>query len=373
MAQELDVVFLADHLGYLTGAHGVTTYCRTVFPELVRRGLRFRSVFLGKHHAAAESLETGGVDVQFLGSSKEDLRVLVKVVNLLKQLSPRVVHVTQQKSTAVARLLAPYLGFEVVAHLHDFEATPRGLKLAAAMSATPARMLCVTSSLIPVATEEYGVPPERCAVLPNGLDLSPFKSIDPRDRARVRTEFNIPADVPLLGMAVRLDADKRPQTFVRDARRMLARCPDLHFLVAGDGTERVACEQLAEELGLTARMRFVGFRSDVRSIISACDAMALYSLVEACPYAAIEALALGKPVLGFDAGGMREIVRHASTGFLAVPTHADQIVEYAVQLATNPTLRSSMSAECVRDSQRFSIERHVDSLLRHYDDASANA
>lgn len=366
---EVDVLFLADHLGYPNGSvHGVTTYCRTVFPQLVARGLRFASVFLGKPHVAAEGLRSDDVEVEFLESSKRDIGVVTRLAAVLRKRRPRLVHVTQQKSTITAGMLAKFFGFAVLAHLHDFEPLPRGMRFVAALTPPPARMLCVSEAVVPVATEQYGMPVEHCKVLPNGLLLSPYHSAD---GALIRAEFAVPSAAPVLGMASRLDADKRPQQFVRDAARIAVLCPEAHFLVAGDGTERSACERLAVELGLGARIHFTGYRPDVKNVISACDTVALYSLVEACPYAAIEALALGKPVIGFDAGGMAEVVRHGSTGLLAAPGRPDEIVANAVALLTDPNRRSAMSATCLLDAQRFSLGRHIDALLHHYDEVSA--
>ena len=209
------------------------------------------------------------------------------------------------------------------------------------------------------------MPAERCEVLPNGLELTQYQWAD---GTLLRAEFSVPSDAPVLGMTSRLDADKRPQEFVRDASRIAALCPKAHFLVAGDGTERRACERLAAELDLGARMHFTGFRPDVRGFIAACDAIALYSLIEACRYAVIEAFAMGKPVIGFAAGGMAEIVRHGSTGLLAAPAHADEMVANAASLLNDPVRRSVMSAACLHDVQRFLLERHVDALLHHFDD-----
>jgi glycosyltransferase involved in cell wall biosynthesis len=374
LGNEIEVLFVADHLGYAGGiVHGVTTYCRAVFPRLAASGIRFKAIFLGKSQPAGDALRSAGVDVEFLKADRRNVGVGLRLAKRLRQLNPRVLHVTQQKSTVLARMLAPFFGCAVIAHLHDFEPVPRPLKSLAALTPVPERMLCVSSTLIPVATSQYGMPPERCAVLLNGLDLTAFRRTDSDNAGAIRRELDIPRDAPVLGMATRLDADKRPQAFVRDAAAIAASCPGARFIVAGDGTERAACERLAAELGLGARMRFTGFRTDVRGIIDACDVMALYSLVEACPYAAMEALALGKPVIGFAAGGLSEIVRDGVTGLLADPPHADLVVENAVRLMRDSTLRATMSAACRADAERFSLDQHIAALLAHYEEARSDS
>ncbi|MGH8627286.1 MAG: glycosyltransferase family 4 protein [Gammaproteobacteria bacterium] len=367
MSVPLNIVFLADHLGYRDGiAHGVTTYCHTVFPRLTGTNLRLKCLFLGPPYPAAVSLQDAGIEVKFLDRPKHDFTVGHKVARVLGRWRPRIVHVTQQKSTALARLLAPFYNYRLVAHLHDFEPVPSALRLAAALTRRPDMMLCVTSKLIPTAVEQYGIPSDRCKVLPNGLDLSLFRRIDASARQDVRVAFGIPQHAPVIGMAVRLFPDKRPENFIVDARGILKRCPDVHFLIAGDGPERAPCERLASQLGIAAQTHIVGYYDDVRSLISACDVVALYSLVEACPYAAIEALALGKPVIGFDAGGMSEIVETGITGFLAETGRPGELVDRAVDLIQNVQLRRAMSENCIRNVEKFSIDRHVAALYEVY-------
>ena len=142
------------------------------------------------------------------------------------------------------------------------------------------------------------------------------------------------------------------------------------LLVAGDGTERRPCERLAAELDLGARMHFTGFRPDVRNIIAACDVIALtvsskHALTppsKLSPWANLSSVSL-------RAGCPRSCVT-ARPDCSPRPLPAREMVANAAALLNDPGLRSVMSATCLHDVRRFSLERHVDALLHHYEDVS---
>lgn len=361
------ILFLADHLGYPGGlSHGVTTYCRTVFPNLVSRDFELRCVFLGHEHPAAATLEEAGIRTIFLEQSKYGLHARRSLRAVLSEYQPHLVHVTQQKSTAIARLLKPMNDYCILAHLHDFDPTPAMLRWVSKLLPQPDRTLCVASAVIPTAISQYGINGDTCIPFYNGLDLGRFRSADPEMGRELRRRLKIPEQAPVIGMSVRIFADKRVDKFVSDMAHLLTRVPAAHVIVGGDGPELGACRALAAQLGISARVHFLGHQIDVRPVILACDVIALYSLVEACPFAAIEALALGKPVVGFAAGGMPEIVSSKRAGFLAYPDDRENLVDFAVGLLQSPERTATMAEDCRLLAAQFSLDRHTASLLEHY-------
>ncbi len=100
---------------------------------------------------------------------------------------------------------------------------------------------------------------------------------------------------------------------LRIMARVVARRPDAVLVMAGDGPEREACEALAAELGLQDNVRFLGSRDDVPQILAACDLVVVPSKSEGLSLAAIEACA-GKAVVGFDAGGLSDVITDEVSG-----------------------------------------------------------
>jgi glycosyltransferase involved in cell wall biosynthesis len=87
---------------------------------------------------------------------------------------------------------------------------------------------------------------------------------------------------------------------------------------------------------------------------------------EGLPYAAIEALAAGRPVVGFPTAGIPEVVVDGETGLLVPPGDVDGLAQALIRVLGDDELRERMSVGARKDAQRFTIARHVDSLIAIY-------
>jgi glycosyltransferase involved in cell wall biosynthesis len=94
------------------------------------------------------------------------------------------------------------------------------------------------------------------------------------------------------------------------------RVPEIRLLVAGDGSVRRKLETLSARLGLADRVTFLGYRRDPRPVFASCDAAINSSRDEPLGLSVLEAMAMQRPVVGFAAGGIPEIVRDRETGWL---------------------------------------------------------
>jgi glycosyltransferase involved in cell wall biosynthesis len=135
--------------------------------------------------------------------------------------------------------------------------------------------------------------------------------------------------------------------------------------VAGDGPERMELERQRDRLGLSDRVEFLGYRSDVPALLASADAFVLPSEMEQQPLVLIEAMGSGKPVIGTDVGGVAEMVGDAG---LVVPP--GDVAALAAALATLTTASSpgvwGERAEA-RARARFSVERLRDAHAALYD------
>lgn len=130
---------------------------------------------------------------------------------------------------------------------------------------------------------------------------------------------------------------------------------------------RPACEALADELGIRSRVSFLGQRDDVARLMNCFDALVMPSQSEGLPLVAIEALAGGVPPVGFDVGGMREVVNHGVTGLLVPGGDFNALTDAVARLAEDASLRGRMSAAAVADAERFDVRRHVEGLQACYE------
>lgn len=178
------------------------------------------------------------------------------------------------------------------------------------------------------AAECFGLAPERIEVIRNFVDGERFAPPVQRDRRVLAALFDAADDGPILFHVSNMRAIKRPHDLVNvvaELRALRAR-----MVVVGDGPERASVEARAREAGVADAMRFLGRRDDFHGLLGHADAFVLPSESESFGVAALEALAAGVPVFGYDVGGLPEVVTPA-TGRLVpvgdVPALAGAITE----------------------------------------------
>ncbi|MBN1825934.1 MAG: N-acetyl-alpha-D-glucosaminyl L-malate synthase BshA [Candidatus Eisenbacteria bacterium] len=114
------------------------------------------------------------------------------------------------------------------------------------------------------------------------------------------------------------------------------------LVMVGDGPERVTCRILAEELGVRDRVFFLGDKIEVRKILPLADVLLLPSTVESFGLVALEAMACRVPVIGYDGGGLPEVVRHGEDGLLAPLGDRERMIEMTIDLLQNGPWRKKM-------------------------------
>jgi glycosyltransferase involved in cell wall biosynthesis len=112
--------------------------------------------------------------------------------------------------------------------------------------------------------------------------------------------------------------------------------------LASDRGEDIA--EMLDAAGLGNRLRRLGYRRDVQSVLAAADIFALPSYHEALPMSVIEAMLTGLPVVATDINGPREQVEHGTTGLLVAARQSAPLAAALARLANDPALRAAMGA-----------------------------
>jgi glycosyltransferase involved in cell wall biosynthesis len=157
------------------------------------------------------------------------------------------------------------------------------------------------------------------------------------ERGRLRGVLGLAEDDFVIGLSAVLRPEKNPVQLV-DAisvlrRRAQGRGARARALLIGDGPMRAAVEARARRLGVARDVIVTGFQDDVRPFVAACDTVALTSFTEAFSLAAIEAMALGKPVVHSEVGGAAEMIRPGRNGFLFPVGDTGALVERLAALS----------------------------------------
>ncbi len=184
------------------------------------------------------------------------------------------------------------------------------------------------------------ISPAKIRVIPNGVDLERLARL--RSHATlIRGELNLPRGVPLVGTLSVLRPWKGLSYLVAAAKTVLSRHRQVHFLLAGDGSERHAIENQIRDLGIGENVHLLGYRNDAIALLDTMDIYVLPSLSEGFPRSVLEAMGLGKAVIVTDIGGSREAVRHGESGWVVPPRNSEELAKAICCLLESPRLRQS--------------------------------
>jgi glycosyltransferase involved in cell wall biosynthesis len=176
--------------------------------------------------------------------------------------------------------------------------------------------IAVSASVKKGLTNRHGVPPGKIRVIPTGLDLSHFRPGN-GDVIRLRRQFGLPAQGPVIGAIGRLSPEKGIDHLILAVKHVVDKFPDCITLIVGDGKLRGDLQNQANHLGVSKSVFFLGEQTAIAEIISMLDVLVMPSVHEGLPLVALESMAMGKPVVGYNVGGISDIVTHRGNGLLA--------------------------------------------------------
>ncbi|MXO59497.1 glycosyltransferase [Altererythrobacter salegens] len=228
------------------------------------------------------------------------------------------------------------------------------------------RLLAVSEALAN-DMEALGFPPDKVRVHYTGLDRDLFRPLDRiecRRRAGEHFGFALPAGAPLLSCVGAL-IERKGQAMVIEA---LPALPAAHLLLVGTGPDEANLRALADGIGVTDRVHFLGSldHTQLPVLLSASDAMVLPSASEGLANAWVEALACGCPLVITEAGGARELVRSATAGRI-VQRSAWAIAAGIRDILSAPLDRDKVAAAV----ETFSWPAHAEALAEIYEEIVA--
>jgi len=212
-----------------------------------------------------------------------------------------------------------------------------------------------------------GVRSDQISVIPNGVDPARL-----REAASAEPPPTLRPAAARVGSVGRLERVKGTEYFLRAAARLAADHPDVRYVVAGTGSCERELRELAVDLGIAHLVEFLGYVGAAPPLIASLDIVIVPSLSEASGLTAMEAMALGVPVVASFAGGLSEVVENGRTGLLVPPADAEAIARAVARLLDNPELGRRLAAEGERHvAKRFTVGRMVDAYLALYEEILA--
>jgi len=340
---------------------GAQTVAIELHREFLRRGTTSELVFLYEKDSAAFPKRDYRTLLDRSMRSPLDLaKITARLRSVWAKFQPTSViahtHFTNNMCGFVAKA-APGSARIIAVHHNMFESYPRSSKLLDRIAASFGLYDHEVSVSQPVLRSLPPGSAERRSVILNGQSLSHSAL----DRASARKAFGLPADAFLIGNIGRM-AEQKNQAFLVD---LLARVPDAHVSILGDGHLRPSLVLQAEALGVRDRLHLIGtvVHERVPDFLRALDLFAMPSLHEGMSIAMLEALSAGIPFLGSDVPTIMEVVNGGDGGAgIALPLEADHWVA-AIARLRDPVAHAALAARQRARAENFSIETMADQYL----------
>jgi glycosyltransferase involved in cell wall biosynthesis len=343
----------------------------------------------------AEEAREAGVDVVAIAGTSGSLRLhpvgtaravaeigrlAVDVRRLARRTRADLVHAT----TIRAGLAAVQAGRRppVIVSLHD--CLPPGPVTALTQRLVDARAAALLANSRYTARAWRGGragPPMRVAY--PAVDLARYRP--PSDRAGTRVAVGLGGSGPILGVAAQITPWKAQATAIRALARVRERFADSQLILAGEAKfvaqstrydNRVylaSLRRLISELGLDSCVHFLGQRDDMPAVLGAVDVLLVPSWEEPFGLVAVEAMAVGTPVVATSIGGPPEFIVDGENGRLVPPRWPELWADAVVALLSDPRERERIARAGLATAARFGREEHVRVVLEAYRSAAPSA
>lgn len=363
---KLRILFVADHLKL----GGAERHLVAVATGLSALGNEVAVAYLKPHDELTGELRDGGIEQVICCNSRGsfDPAAIRRLAALIRAFRPNVVVATLQYSLAMATLARLWARLPIpllfVCHSMDVVQRNRSDRLRFAVYRRFYRMaerIVFVSELQRQFFQRLGIRPLSDEVIHNGIDLERFSApAVAAEASQLRRKLGFCDGDLVIGMCAGFRDEKRQIDLLEALRRLRDKHLPAKVLLVGDGLMRQQIEDRRDALGLQDAVVLCGFQQDVRPYVAACDIMALTSHAETFPIATLEYMALGKPLVASNVGGLREQVADGHNGLLYTAGDIDGLVVQLERLADAPA-RQALGRTARREVEaRFSLPTMIE-------------
>ncbi len=316
----------------------------------------------------------------------EDVRLGRELYGVFRRLRPDIVHTHNPKPGVLGRPAARAALVPVVVNtVHGLYAVPedRLAKKAFVYGLERVAATCSDAELVQSVEDvpvlvKLGVPRSKIHLLGNGIDLDRFSPPAPggAQADRTRAELGARLGDVVVGVVARLVREKGLLELFAAAEQLRTSAPHVRIVVVGptESHKADAVEGAAVSAAAARGVRFLGLRSDVEHLYAAFDLFALPTHREGFPRAAMEAAAMGLPMVATDIRGCRQVVEHGVNGLLVPARTVRPLAEAIATLAGDAGMRAQMgAASAAKAAREFDQRRIIDVTLAVYHRLLAHA
>jgi glycosyltransferase involved in cell wall biosynthesis/peptidoglycan/xylan/chitin deacetylase (PgdA/CDA1 family) len=219
------------------------------------------------------------------------------------------------------------------------------------------KVVSVCSQVHGVIHKSFHLPPKKCVVVDNGVDLSQFLGI----------RRDLPGKTVTFGSIGRLDPVKDHKNLLNAFAILRKRHPHVQLRLLGDGELRDDLEELARNLSIADRVHFEGFTLETARFLSSIDVYVISSRSEGLPLVLLEAMGAALPIVATAVGEVPSILRNAQCGWICPPSSPDELAESMEKALVAPDLAAIGARGRRAVELRYSAERMARDYIDLYE------
>jgi len=301
-----------------------------------------------------------------------DIRKFFALLRICKQYKIDIIHAHLHKPIIGALLATFFCKAKVIAHEHGSIARP-GIQyslyrlMLRLLKKRAARFVAVSNAIAGQLTQRAGVDPARIKVIYNAVDLKAFTP-NPEHRQTVREELGIHPDDIVIGFVGRLAHVKGPDILLDAFGLLLPKKTNCTLVFLGSGEMQESLLSKAKTLGVSHRVKFLGFRKNIAEIMNAFDIGCMPSRQEAFGIAALEFMSMKIPLVCSIPDGLAEIVSDGQNALAPSANTALSMSECILTSINDKQLSLSLTKRAYEKVQKFGIPELLNQVNKLYKD-----
>jgi len=326
-----------------------------IFTRLDNSKYRKICIYLKQGCEEPNPLEKEGIKIYYLSKLQSfkifNFAAVFKMAKILRKEQIKILHCHRHQAAVYGIIAAKLAGIKVVfTHVHGLNRSknPRRKFINRLVLPWAAKILAVSKAVkADILSHNRFLHPDKIICLNNSIDFARFAEISITQQ-QAKQALGLNQNDFVFGTVGRLAPTKGLEYLLRAFAIVHTQVLNSKLIIAGTGRLKQQLVQLTKELNIEKYVSFLGYRTDIETVMRAMDVFVLASIAEGMPGAVLEAMAAGVPVAATSAGGTAEILENGKYGIMVPPADADALAEGMLKAVKMPQETKTQIIEAAR-------------------------
>ncbi len=305
---------------------------------------------------------------------KNDIKAILKVRKVLKQIKPDIVYLHSSKAGAIGRIaLAFNFKTKILYNAHGWYFNAQISDKKKKIFAIIEKILAIkTDKIINISKSEYEsalkykiAPEKKMCIIENGIDFTKFENND-KYREETRKKYHIADNEIVIGVVGRLTEQKDPITMIKAFELVHKENKNTRLMYVGSGELEENVKQYAKEKNILDKIIITGWVDNVEKYIPAFDIAVLPSKWEGFGLVLIEYMACDKPIIATNVGGISDIIENCKNGMLCNAQDYKAIGKTIINLIKNENLKRQIISRNKVYKEKYDIQNVINNHIGIY-------